>query len=81
MVCHECYKYLLLVLCVLLTTFVSQRRFRKHEGTLFGKASLMPGCDSGFGGLMALRYCEEGAYVFAGCLTKEGSERLVAEAT
>ena len=30
---------------------------------------------------MALRYCEEGAHVFAGCLTKEGSERLMAEAT
>ena len=73
--------YLLLALCVLLITFVLQGRFRKHQGTLSGKTLLITGCDTGFGRLMALRYCEEGAHVFAGCLTKEGSERLAAEVT
>lgn len=38
-------------------------------------AIFVTGCDSGFGQAMALDLSEKGFYVFAGCLTKEGSKQ------
>ena len=45
-----------------------------------GKAVFVTGCDSGFGRMMALRFSEAGAHVFAACLTQSAAETLTAEA-
>lgn len=51
----------------------------RYVGTLERKAILITGCDTGFGRLMALDYCRQGALVFAACLTEEHAETLKAE--
>ena len=52
----------------------------RYVGTFESKAILITGCDTGFGRLMALNYCEQGALVFAACLTEEHAKTLRAEA-
>ena len=54
-----------------------------------GKAQINPhslvvvitGCDSGFGELSAVRLSKHGFKVVAGCLTKEGAERMAGTVT
>jgi len=52
----------------------------RYVGTLAGKSIFITGCDTGFGRLMALDYCQQGARVFAACLTEEAAETLKTEA-
>uniref|UniRef100_A0A1I7ZD96 17-beta-hydroxysteroid dehydrogenase type 6 n=1 Tax=Steinernema glaseri TaxID=37863 RepID=A0A1I7ZD96_9BILA len=49
-------------------------------GDLHRRAVFISGCDSGFGRLLALKCVRNGIPVFAGCLTKEGGEKLKADA-
>ena len=37
---------------------------------------MITGCDTGFGYEAALKFSQRGLYVFAGCLTQEGVDRL-----
>jgi len=46
---------------------------------LKGRAVLITGCDTGFGRLTTLRLKEQGAIVFAGCLTQKGVDELSKE--
>lgn len=52
----------------------------RYVGSLESKAILITGCDTGFGRLMALNYCQQGALVFAACLTEEHAQTLKNEA-
>lgn len=49
-------------------------------GTLEGKVILITGCDSGFGQLMAIHYCAEGAHVYAGVLNEKNGQAIESEA-
>lgn len=48
-------------------------------GRLTGRRVFITGCDSGFGYLIAKRLDGYGIYVFAGCLTEAGENRLKKE--
>lgn len=65
-----------LIVCVVIYLTITYYLEKFEIENIHQKSVFITGCDSGFGHLLALKLIENGATVFAGCLTEAGEIEL-----